>query len=442
VCALGLVGAILAGVRHAAATPGLAIVFASVALRQAIVLQAGDLPAPGTLETAGEIAILCGAAGGLLALRSLRRTTHERDRVEDLHWDSMETVRAITEQAARPRAELSDQLRAVLELGAARFELPIGIAWREDGSQDGELLALRAPPAEAERSAVWLAELLPRLRDAARASRPAVLVGADDPHLVFAGPFAAGTGARGAIAFAGSRDREGRFTATDKDLIGLMAVWLAGELERRTPAGAPEAPAARPRPARLEPRRRPRRDRDLNGAVLGVERSLRRRLGSDATLELELGEDLPPVASGRLPLATLVESVVLAAARLAPTGRIRIETSRPAHAGHASAAHAGDVTLCASVTGAVDAAALERISAPAHHGGDHGPGALPLGTLERLLRRAGGDLSIAVEPGRHALLTAWLPAVDPALEAPRLPAPARARQPRAGASARSDPPGR
>lgn len=439
-CALGLVGAILAGVRHGAATPGLALAFACVALRQGVVLHAGDLPDPGTLAAAGELAILCGVAGGLLALRSLTRTTRERDRVEDLHWDSMETVRAISELAGRPGADPGDGLRAVLDLGTARFDLDIGVAWHEGDAPDGVLLALRAPAAEPQPDAAWLANLLARLREVARATRPVVLTGGADPRLVFAAPFAAGA-ARGALAFAGSRGRAARFTATDKDLLGLMAVWIAGELERRARAEAPVAPAPRRKPVPLQPRRlRARPERDLNGAVRRAERGLRRQLGADATLEVVLAEDLPPVASGRLPLAMLVDSVVLAAARLAPTGRIRVETSRPAHAGPASHVRGGDVTLAASVTGDVDAAALERIHQHAHEADPDQPGALPLGRLERLLRRAGGDLSVAVEPGRRALLTAWLPAADPA-DAARAPA-APARAPKIGAAPRSDQPSR
>ena len=434
---LGVVGAIFTGVRHGAATAGLALLFAGVALRQGVLLHAGVDPDPPPLGTAAEVAILSAVLGGLIAVRSLRRTTRERDRVEDLHWDSMEAVRAISELAARPGADLSDKVRSVLELGAARFGLDLGIAWRESGEPDGELLALRAPDPEADRSRARVDELLPRLREAARAARPAVLGGGDDRRVLFAAPFAA-DGARGALAFAGSRGRGDRFTATDKDLLGLMAVWLAGELERRARAEGP-APAPEPAPPVAPALRRPlpRRDRDLNAAVRQAERGLRRRVGADATLEIALAEDLPPVAGGRLPLAALVESVVLAAARLAPTGRIRVETARPAYAG--PAVRSGDVTLSACVTGDVDAAALERLSEEPD-AADAGPRmALSFARLERLLRRDGADLSVAVEPGRRALVTAYLPARAPA---PQSASASAERKPSSDAVPRADQPSR
>jgi hypothetical protein len=411
---LGLVGAIVAGVRHGAATPGFALLFAGVALRQGLLLHGGGVSKATPIAAAGELAVLCGVVGALLALRSLLRTTRERDGSEDLHWDSMEAVRAISELAVRPHADLSDKLGTLLELGAARFDLGVGVAWCEDGVADGELLALRVP-AETELREAWRTELLPRLREAARATRPVVLAGGGNLPVVFASPFAAG-GARGALAFAGSRGRAHRFTATDKDLLGLMAVWLAGELERRTraeaPAPSPEPPPAAPPKRRLPARRDRGRERDLNRAVRRAERGLRRRVGADATLEIALADELPPVASGRLPLATLVESVVLAAARLAPAGRIRVETAQLAHAGAASAVAGGDVMLSASVEGDVDQAALERIFELPD--ALEPPGALSLARLERMLRRDGADLSIAVEPGRRALLTAYLQAADQA----------------------------
>jgi hypothetical protein len=284
---------------------------------------------------------------------------------------------------------------------------------------------VRTPASASERSAAWPAQILPRLREAARATRPLAMPGSGEHRSVLAAPFAAG-GVRGAIAFAGSRGRPDRFTATDKDLLGLMAVWLAGELERGLPASPAAASPPPPQPAARAPRRiRARRDRDLNGAVRRAERGLRRRLGTDATLELALAGDVPPVASGRLPLATLVESAVLAVARLAPTGRIRVETNLSAAAGPGAAGSSGEVTLCASVSGDVDASALDRtFEAPA--GAEmHAHAGVSLARLERLLRRDGGDVSVAIEPGQRASLTVWLPAAEAPSPAATASAPAR-----------------
>ena len=56
----------------------------------------------------------------------------------------------------------------------------------------------------------------------------------------------------------------------------------------------------------------------------------------------------------------------------------------------------------------IDADGFERIFSD-DGAADLPQGALPLARLERLLRRDGGDLSVAVEPGRGAVLCAYLP---------------------------------
>jgi hypothetical protein len=208
--------------------------------------------------------------------------------------------------------------------------------------------------------------------------------------------------AHGALAFAGSRGREERFTATDKDVLGLMAQWLSTELERRA-----RATAAPPEPARLPTLEalRPGSGRDLNAAVQRVEHTLRRQVGVDATLELSLHPALPLARGGRLSLSTLVESMVHAAARLAPSGRIHVETRQQSGTGPAE-----DLVLLVSVKGEmIDARAFERIFAE-DDGLELPQAGLPMARLERLLRRDGGDLSVAVEPRRAAVLSAYLPA--------------------------------
>lgn len=397
----------LLGTRHGAAAGGLALVFGFGIVRQASRLYEGPPPAlEPSAKVAGELAILGIALGGLAALRALRRTTRERDRAEDLHWDSMEAVRVMSELAARPGAELSDKLRTVLELGATRFELELGIAWRDDGTHEGELLGLRTPTAHAPYGEDWVEELLPRLREVSQATRPQVLVDRDaEPRVFFGTGVGVDGNVHGALAFAGWRAPEERFTATDKDVLGLMGQWLATELERRERGTAPpREPAPRYGLAPLLPRR----SRDLNAAVQRAEHALRRQVGVDATLELSLDPKLPPARSGRLSLSTLVESVVLAAARLAPAGRIHLETRQ-----QGGAQQPGDLMLCVSVKGdTIDAGALERIFS--QDDAEEVPrGALPLARLERLLRRDGGDLSVAVEPLRAASLTAYLPATAP-----------------------------
>ncbi len=430
-CVLGLAGSVLLAARQGAAASVLGVLFGFGALRQAFLLFDGSVPSWEVGAAAlAELALLGVALGGLTALRALRRTTRERDSAEDLHWDSMEAVRVMSELAAHPGADLSDKLKTVLDLGAARFRLEIGVAWRESGKGAGEVIGLRTPASGADRCEALVAELLPRLREASRAARPQVFFEREGELRVFFGASVRVDSAEhGALAFAGSRDPVNRFTATDKDLLGLMAQWLTAELERKSraaeqeralpaePASLPAQPAAvasirgavdRP-PSMTFPTLASRLGRDLNTAVRRAERQLRRRVGAGGTLEISLDPGLPLAGGGRLSLSTLVESVVQAAASLEPTGCIQIETRRleDADAGAGQAAHAGYITLRVSVTGeAVDAEALERIFDEPKD--PELVDALPLVRVERLLQRDGGDLSVSVEPGRGAVLTAYL----------------------------------
>jgi hypothetical protein len=356
---------------------------------------------------------------GIVALRAVRRTTHERNRAEDLHWDAMETVRTLTELASGAGSDLSAKLAKVLALGVSRFGLERAAAWRAD-EDGGRILATHPPPEhrEGEPPAVPVE----RLEQAARAGRPLVLVDAKPaPTAVFFGA-AVRSGDRvwGSLGFAGARAPESRFAATDKDLISLMAQWLAIELEREgrgarreselatrdaPEIAAPERarPAAEPEagaPAASPTLRPGRRGGDLNAAIRRSEAKLKRRIGVDASLELALATSLPRTRAGSISLPALIESLVVAAVRLAPDGRIRVET-----------ADAGDVTLAVRVEGSgLDEAALARVFEGPNGGDPGGGGALPLAQLERLLRHGGGDLSVSLEPPRRVTLTAFVPA--------------------------------
>jgi hypothetical protein len=97
-----------------------------------------------------------------------------------------------------------------------------------------------------------------------------------------------------------------------------------------------------------------------------------------------------------------VESLVEAAARLCPTGRVTLATEPPAEGG-------SETVLRVAVAGPVQRTAVERVFAEPADGEAVPHGTLPLSRLERLLRADGGDLSISIEPGVQAVLTAWLP---------------------------------
>jgi hypothetical protein len=361
-----------------------------------------------TAHTLAEGALLGAGIGGFVALRALLRTTRERDRAEDVHWDSMETVRRMTELAAAPGQDLQTKLSTMLALGATRFGLEHAVAWMldEDG---GRALCLHPPDIDEQ------AIPAERLRQAAQSSRPLTLIDTtpSGSRVFFGTSVQAGGQVFGSLGFAGSRPPDARFAATDKDLVNLMAQWLASELGQAAPANP--APSRPPRPRRASAPRRPssrRRGEDLNATLRRCETKLRRRLAADATLELVLEPGLPDLQPLRVSLPALVESLVDAAVRLAPAGRIQIRTAAlaPARA-DAATPGSGDVTLSVSVEGAgIDPDSLARIfENPAD--GDEGGGwnALPLAQLERMLRQGGADLSVSLEPPRRASLTAFVP---------------------------------
>jgi signal transduction histidine kinase len=86
------------------------------------------------------------------------------------------------------------------------------------------------------------------------------------------------------------------------------------------------------------------------------------------------------------------------------------------------------VTISLSETsGAVDADALARVfdheERPAEKPGalPDAAGQLPLSTVYRMLQRAGGDLSVEVEPGQGSTFTVFLPLAEEAARRPQEP---------------------
>jgi hypothetical protein len=420
---IGFAGSLVIWIRGRGPAGGLAALFALGALRQAAMLLADSpWPLPADPLAIGEVALIGAGLAGLVALRSLWRTTRELDRAEDLHWDSMEAVRLVSELAAHPGASLESKLARVLEIGAARFALDHAIACRL-GNAEPEILAWRAPeggPSGAELATALAA----RLRLAAEAPRAYAAqgeAGSPGPLEDFLGAAArVDSEAPWVLAFAGARKSDDRFTATDKDLIGLMAQWLRSELLLRE---RPEPPArsAQPPPAVATALDR----HDLNAALRRVESRLRSQIAADTPLELSLAPSLPALRPAQVALDTLALSLVVAAHAVSPSGALRVETGRLT-AG--AAAPGGDDYATLSVR--VRDASIEPDALARAYGGSGAPEAaqrpengacLPLAQLEALLRRSGADLSMHVEPGRGAVLTAFLPARRP-------PAPSATRE--------------
>jgi hypothetical protein len=136
-------------------------------------------------------------------------------------------------------------------------------------------------------------------------------------------------------------------------------------------------------------------------------------MSAATTLEVSLAASLPTLRSSQIALDTLVESLVVAAHDLSPAGALRLETNRLA-AGDAEPDGDPYATLSVRVRDAsIQPDALARAYASAGDPEAAPPNAssrLSLAQLEALLRRSGADLSVQVEPGRGASLTAFLPA--------------------------------
>ena len=231
---------------------------------------------------------------------------------------------------------------------------------------------------------------------------------------------AAATAVYGTLCFASLAPRKAAFTATDKDLLRVMAQWLAAELERREPARAPALRAGRPGgPERSGPARRrglaATRSVDLNAVLGRVRRQLELAAGPGIELELRAAPDLRAAQDPRLPLDAIVLSLVRNAVDAMPEGgKLTLETANLEVAGGEPGIVPAlepnrYVTLSVRDTGrAIDAGALARVFEPPAPGADS-EGRLPLATVYRLLQRCGGDLSVNVEPGRGTDFTVFLP---------------------------------
>ncbi len=385
---LGLAAALMLALRRDERSIPLAGVFAAGVIRQAIQLadpsRTAFGPNPATL---GEASLCAGALAGLFALWALHHTALERDRAEDLHWDSMEAVRSLNELAARAPDAAGQRLDALLELGVQRLGMRVGLLISTD---ETSVLALHRPRELEIEGGALRAALEKPLARTALADRAIALEDLDERCLAwnlrsFVGVAVRVDGTlRALLAFAG--EKHAPLGATDKDLLALMAQWAGNELEARAPASAP--PARRTRRAPLE----------------RLERRLREHLGS-ADYTLALDPSLGETRTGRLPLDTLTLCLVDAARRLSPHGPVHIE-SRPVP----GALSGGWVTLSVSVdANHLQADALTRAFDAV------GSKAVPsLTVVQERLRGEGGDISVAVETGRGATLTAFLPVRRPA----------------------------
>jgi hypothetical protein len=226
----------------------------------------------------------------------------------------------------------------------------------------------------------------------------------------------------GVLEFASLRPHGERFTASHKDLLILMAQWIGTEIEREL-HGAKEAPAVAA-PAPRQTRSRKRSDSNglhLNAVLEKLERRIRRVVGTRISVIVKLGSDIETSPNLRIPIDAIILSLVRKAAEsMNPGGKLTLTTSNLDLAGGDPAQmHAvvpdRYVTLAVHSTGgAVDSDSLalvfdREVEDDAHSAAGASEGGLPLAAAYRILQRAGGDLSVEVEPGMGTTFVLFLP---------------------------------
>lgn len=416
-----------------------------LAVQQSVALvQSWEEPLAFDLATGTALAGFAVALLGLLTVVAVGRTLADLERAEALHWESMEGVRGLTELASRREVDLADRLPLLLGMGCERLGLEIGLVSRVRNGRY-EVVAIHAPPGFpiAPGATFDLEETF--CRAALESDRPVAVSRAADAHWV-ANParnafrFEAYLGhairvhgePRGTLVFAGLTPRAERFTASHKDLLVLMGQWIGAELERQEvdearrqeaerAAAEADRSAATAAAVRRARRRVPRvapRGTDLDATVARLEKRIRRLLPADVELVVERTPGLPVARAQRLPLDAIVLSLARHAAEALPEGgSVTLATARHEPVGEpgvmTAVAPARYVTLSVlESSGALDADAFTRSFDGGGPAGAEAEGGLPLSTVYRLLHRAGGDLSVEVEPGRGSRFTVFLPIAE------------------------------
>ena len=440
----GLVAALVLLARTGEMRAGvLAAVLALLVVHPALTLwQEPARPLGLDAATAADGAYLLASLLCLFVVVALWRTLGERDRIESLHWDAMEGVRALGELAGSRSADFDANLDRLLEIGCTCFGVEVGVASRVRGKRY-EVIAIRAPESfpVAKGSVFPLEETC--CAGVLGGDRPVALSGAGPRPAPNAFRFQAYLGAEvpladgvyGTLCFASVDPRKAVFTATDKDLLRVMAQWLGTELERRDRSRAPARRHARAgEPERSgAPRRRqtpaPRHSVDLNDVLGRVRRQLEATAGPRIELDMRAAPDLRAAQDHHLPLDAIVLSLVRNAVDAMPEGgKLTLETANlevgASEPGVVPAVEPNRyVTLTVRDTGSsLDAGALARVFEPPPPDADE-RGRMPLAEVYRLLQRCGGDLSVNVEPGRGTDFTLFLPLAD------ARPAPAPASSP-------------
>jgi signal transduction histidine kinase len=160
---------------------------------------------------------------------------------------------------------------------------------------------------------------------------------------------------------------------------------------------------------------------DLNAAMQGLYRLLRRTIGEDIDLVMNLGTDLDPVLFDPSQIDQIVLNLAVNARDAMPSGgRLTIETGNvdlDEHArGHADADPGPHVLLSVSDTGTgMDVATSSRVFEPFFTTKSPGKGTgLGLSTVYGIVRQGRGSIWLDTELGRGTTFKVYLPRADSA----------------------------
>jgi CheY-like chemotaxis protein len=160
---------------------------------------------------------------------------------------------------------------------------------------------------------------------------------------------------------------------------------------------------------------------DLNAAMQGLYRLLRRTIGEDIDLVMNLGTDLDPVLFDPSQIDQIVLNLAVNARDAMPSGgRLTIETGNvdlDEHArGHADADPGPHVMLSVSDTGTgMDVATSSRVFEPFFTTKSPGKGTgLGLSTVYGIVRQGRGSIWLDTELGRGTTFKVYLPRADSA----------------------------
>lgn len=406
----GVVAALVTAVRSDGRAAWLLLPFAGLAIHE---LLGAPLRGPFDLDVAAfrAAALVLVAVGSFAALLALARVARERNLAEELHWDAMETLRAVNEVPLAPGEKALDELLAI---GARHFNLPFGAVLRSDTELPVAIHFSKGTSidrASADRVLAQFSEW--------SADRP-IVDDVPDPGLplpltrVFATSLQRDQKRIGLLFFASVLPVTRALTATDKDLLSLLATRAALAVERDASIPAVRSDV-RPLPSIARPIEIPAppiavttAPAAVSPAAASLADQLRAGLGAE-TAAFALDPELEALHTPSTSLEEVAHSLASGARLLCAEGTLRVEAGT-------TQSRQGQTEFLTLTVYIAD----ERIDASALNGASQ-RGNTSIEALGERLRAHGGDVSMSVEAGVGASMTAYVPVEPQASEPDSVP---------------------